>query len=116
MNHSRRQHNFVCVLSLIVFWKLLEAIAVTTAAAAALSGRDSHYCSPAQLSDGLVQHPCNWGREPVGPVFPTYNTARSVTGRELHELLSVSSQHGNSSSRKGGLVVLFYLAGDPPSL
>lgn len=52
-----------------------------------------------------------------GPLFPTDNVARSVTGRQLHDLLS--SQHGNSSERRGrksGVVVLFVLAGDPPSV
>jgi hypothetical protein len=115
--HNRRHHSFVCLLSYLLVVRLL--------AASASSGQDSHYCTPAQLdSRGLVQHPCSWGREPIGPVFPTDNAARSITGRELHELLSVNTEHavsdGNSSSssssRKDGLVVLFYLAGDPPSV
>lgn len=105
--HNRRQHSIVCLQNLLFLLKLL----------APADGQDSHSCPPAQLdSRGLVQHPCSWGREPVGPVFPTDNTARSASGRELHELLAANSQHGNSSSGKGGLVVLFYLAGDPPSM
>jgi hypothetical protein len=87
-----------------------------TAAATAAGVVSQSTCAPLRLdSRGPLQIP-HWALQHSSPVFPTDNQARSVTGRELHELSS--SEHGSSSrrGRKGGLVVLFYLAGDPPSL
>jgi hypothetical protein len=75
-------------------------------------------CAPRYIAN-LTHSPCplEAGPEPSQPVFPTDNEARSAGGRELHMLLA-SNDQGNSAKqkRKGALVVLFYLAGDPPSV
>jgi hypothetical protein len=87
-----------------------------TAAVTAAGFVSQPTCAPLGLDSRWPLQIPPWGLQHSSPVFPTDNQARSVTGRELHELSS--SEHGSSSrrGRKGGLVVLFYLAGDPPSV
>lgn len=95
---------------------LLSLASLVTTALAAAAPASQFTCAPLSLDSRGAGHIFDRGLQASRPVFPTDNRVRSVTGRELHELSS--SEYGGSSKqgRKGGLVVLFYLAGDPPSV